>query len=192
MHPWNDLSGSLSHLGPWSVKERLLIILQQASYKLSGAGVLHILFDARYPEVVSVCRHFRLFCVFFVLSTVHTCHALLTYNRQALLYTANSHSLPVFTGFIPPDLQLIVRFRSHHHHPREGPGALSRSELTDPRRALRRRRRKRGKRGGLHARLKACASRPPLPSLLLANVRSLENKLDELRARTGHTGSCLQ
>lgn len=41
----------------------------------------------------------------------------------------------------------------------------------------------RGKRGGLHARLKARASRPPLPSLLLANVRSLENKLDELRAR---------
>ncbi len=48
---------------------------------------------------------------------------------------------------------------------------------------LRRRRRKRGKRGGLHARLKARANRPPLPSLLLANVRSLENKLDELRAR---------
>ncbi|KAI4889154.1 hypothetical protein NFI96_009762 [Prochilodus magdalenae] len=44
-------------------------------------------------------------------------------------------------------------------------------------------RRKRGKRGGLHARLKARAMRPPLPSLLLANVRSLENKLDELRAR---------
>lgn len=41
--------------------------------------------------------------------------------------------------------------------------------------------RRRGKRGGLHARLKA--SRPPLPSLLLANVRSLENKMDELRTR---------
>ncbi|KAK0135720.1 hypothetical protein N1851_028397 [Merluccius polli] len=45
-------------------------------------------------------------------------------------------------------------------------------------------RRRRGKRGGLHARLKARATRPPLPSLLLANVRSLENKMDELRART--------
>ncbi|KAK2918358.1 hypothetical protein Q8A73_002729 [Channa argus] len=56
----------------------------------------------------------------------------------------------------------------------EAPGS---SELADPRKALRRRRRKRGKRGGLHARVKARASRPPLPSLLLANVRSLENKL---------------
>ncbi|KAL7838324.1 hypothetical protein AOLI_G00267280 [Acnodon oligacanthus] len=42
---------------------------------------------------------------------------------------------------------------------------------------------KRGKRGGLHARLKARATRPPLPSLLQANVRALENKLDELRTR---------
>ncbi|KAK2905565.1 hypothetical protein Q8A73_009508 [Channa argus] len=80
-------------------------------------------------------------------------------------------------------LELIVRSQSHHrNHPggHEAPGS---SELADPRKALRRRRRKRGKRGGLHARLKARASRPPLPSLLLANVRSMENKLDELRAR---------
>ncbi|KAI3375874.1 hypothetical protein L3Q82_003761 [Scortum barcoo] len=44
-------------------------------------------------------------------------------------------------------------------------------------------RHRQGKRAGLHARLKARSNRPPLPSLLLANVRSLENKLDELRAR---------
>lgn len=42
---------------------------------------------------------------------------------------------------------------------------------------------RRGKRGGLHARLKARTSRPPLPSVLLAKVRSLENKMDELRTR---------
>lgn len=40
-----------------------------------------------------------------------------------------------------------------------------------------------GKKGGLHARLKARATRPPLPSLLLANIRSLENKMDELTTR---------
>ena len=118
------------------------------------------------------------------MSIEHTCHALLTYNRQALLDIENSHRIPVFTGFTPPELQLIVCPRSHHHHSREGPGALSWSVLAEPRRALRRRRHKRDKRGGLHARLKACGSRPPLPSLLLANVRSLENKLDELIART--------
>lgn len=42
---------------------------------------------------------------------------------------------------------------------------------------------KRGMRGGLHARLKACIRWPPLTSPLLANMRSLENKLDKLRAR---------
>ncbi|KAI4905306.1 hypothetical protein NFI96_022731, partial [Prochilodus magdalenae] len=84
---------------------------------------------------------------------------------------------------------LLDKFRqscntsSHRHHPHEGPEPTTSSEYAYPRIALRRRRRKLGKRGGLHARLKACASRPPLPSLLLANVRSLENKLDELRAR---------
>ncbi|KAI3376130.1 hypothetical protein L3Q82_016660, partial [Scortum barcoo] len=46
--------------------------------------------------------------------------------------------------------------------------------------------RRRGKRGGLLARLKANAGRPPIiPSLFLSNVRSLDNKLDLLRLRLG-------
>ncbi|KAI3358988.1 hypothetical protein L3Q82_015368 [Scortum barcoo] len=45
------------------------------------------------------------------------------------------------------------------------------------------RKQKRGKRGGLLARLKANAGRPPIPSLFLSNVRSLDNKLDLLRLR---------
>jgi hypothetical protein len=32
------------------------------------------------------------------------------------------------------------------------------------------------------------ANKPPLPSILLANVKSLENKLDELRSRLLSTG----
>ena len=43
--------------------------------------------------------------------------------------------------------------------------------------------RKRGKRAGLQVRLKQCGSKAPLPSLLLANVQSLENNLDELKTR---------
>ena len=31
--------------------------------------------------------------------------------------------------------------------------------------------------------LRKCENRPPLPSILLANVQSLDNKLDELRSR---------
>lgn len=44
-------------------------------------------------------------------------------------------------------------------------------------------RRPRGKRAGVRNRLRARAHRTPLPSILLANVQSLENKLDDLRAR---------
>ncbi|KAK3509535.1 hypothetical protein QTP70_001183 [Hemibagrus guttatus] len=41
----------------------------------------------------------------------------------------------------------------------------------------------RGKRAGVSNRLRDCAHRTPLPSILLANIESLENKLDDLRAR---------
>jgi len=45
------------------------------------------------------------------------------------------------------------------------------------------RERKRGRRGGLQAKLRANPHRPSLPSVFLANVRSLTNKTDELRLR---------
>lgn len=41
----------------------------------------------------------------------------------------------------------------------------------------------RGKRAGIRNRLRKRAYSPPLPSILLANVQSLENKMDDLRAR---------
>ncbi len=41
---------------------------------------------------------------------------------------------------------------------------------------------KRGKRAGVLVRLRRRAFRPPLPTILLANVQSLDNKLCELRA----------
>ncbi len=50
----------------------------------------------------------------------------------------------------------------------------------------RRRRRKRGKRAGILVRLRRRAFRPPLPTILLANVQSLDNKLCELRARISY------
>ncbi|KAK1802485.1 hypothetical protein P4O66_022156, partial [Electrophorus voltai] len=45
------------------------------------------------------------------------------------------------------------------------------------------RKRPRGKRAGVRNRLRARAHRATLPSILLANVQSLDNKLDNLRAR---------
>ncbi len=47
----------------------------------------------------------------------------------------------------------------------------------------RRRKKHRGRRAGIRDRLRKRAHSPPLPSILLANVQSLENKMDDLRAR---------
>ncbi len=46
-----------------------------------------------------------------------------------------------------------------------------------------RRRKHRGRRAGIRNRLRKRAHSPPLPSILLANVQSLDNKMDDLRAR---------
>ncbi|KAI3369115.1 hypothetical protein L3Q82_025439 [Scortum barcoo] len=78
-------------------------------------------------------------------------------------------------------MQFFVRSTPTCHWERGGLPAPRLSENGARKRHTSRHRR--GKRAGLDARLKACANQPPLPSLLLANVRSLENKLDELRAR---------
>ncbi len=43
------------------------------------------------------------------------------------------------------------------------------------------RKQKRGKRGGIRARLVANPHKPAIPTILLANVRSLDNKLDYIR-----------
>ncbi len=45
---------------------------------------------------------------------------------------------------------------------------------------------KRGKRAGVLVRLRRRAFQPPLPTILLANVQSLDNKLCELRARISY------
>lgn len=49
--------------------------------------------------------------------------------------------------------------------------------------------RKRGKRGGVLARLRQHPTRPPLPSKLLANVQSLDNKLDDLHCEPALRGT---
>ncbi len=50
----------------------------------------------------------------------------------------------------------------------------------------RHRRWKRGKRAGVLVRLRRRAFRPPLPTILLTNIQSLDNKLCELRARISY------
>ncbi len=61
---------------------------------------------------------------------------------------------------------------------------LRNNELNDDHLNNRRRQKKhRGRCAGIRNRLRERAHSPPLPSILLANVQSLENKMDDLRAR---------
>ncbi len=65
------------------------------------------------------------------------------------------------------------------------PLEILRSTAADKGRLNDTRRRKKhcGKRAGIRNRLRKRAHSPPLPSILLANVQSLDNKMDDLRAR---------
>ncbi|KAK7888822.1 hypothetical protein WMY93_024382 [Mugilogobius chulae] len=100
--------------------------------------------------------------------------AIVRYSREELLNICRVQPEfePNLLGF-----EFLLRL-DPTNTPKQAPGvdAFDRRKTVHPKR-------RRGKRGGLHARLKARANKPPLPSLLLANVRSLENKMDDLRAR---------
>ena len=100
----------------------------------------------------------------------------------------------VILGFITYSREELLNIRSastHHQYDQEyvfrdadsvfclSPRTTEWIPCSDPKKRLR----KRGKRGGLLVRLRRRAHRAPLPSILLANVQSLDNKVDEIRAR---------
>ena len=93
----------------------------------------------------------------------------ITYNRESLLRirkTSTHHSRDLLT----PDLTLFPELRRT-----DGQAGVRPWTVSQPR--------KRGRRAGVLVRLRRRAHRPPLPTILLANVQSLDNKLCELRAR---------
>ncbi|KAI4889038.1 hypothetical protein NFI96_000828 [Prochilodus magdalenae] len=116
-------------------------------------------------------------CLFESHSPSHFSSGTVSYSREALLEFGKVHHELTFSL---SDFDFLLRSDTADTS-QQGPAAPASGRRCSGR--TERPRRKLGKRGGLHARLKARAMRPPLPSLLLANVRSLENKLDELRAR---------
>ena len=100
----------------------------------------------------------------------------------------------VILGFITYSWEELLNIRAastHHQYDQEydfpeaypvfclPPRTMDWMPAGDPKQ----RRRKRGKRGGLLVRLRKWAHHAPLPSILLANAQSLDNKVDEIRAR---------
>uniref|UniRef100_A0A1A8GH13 Reverse transcriptase domain-containing protein n=1 Tax=Nothobranchius korthausae TaxID=1143690 RepID=A0A1A8GH13_9TELE len=98
------------------------------------------------------------------------------YNRQSLCYLKNTDNV------IQDELRETLRELGLLREPGLDGSALP--DASGRRRAPRKRcarKRKRGKRAGVCNRLKTNSTRPALPSIILSNVRSLDNKLDYIR-----------
>ncbi len=113
---------------------------------------------------------FYLFFTFLLLFLIRVSSAMIMYDRRTLLDIGQR-----YTNLIQDTLSTDPAW------PLE---ILRNNELNNDHLNNRRRRRKhRGRRAGIRNRLRKRAQSPPLPSILLANVQSLENKMDDLRAR---------
>lgn len=128
------------------------------------------------------------------------------YNRSQLLGLRNSNFLSDLSG---------VMFALEHKaldelgilHQQDPEACKAADSSSDTGRCWRRRKRwgrpsmsrkrcarlsKRGSRAGISARLKAKPNRPALPSILLSNVRSLENKISQIGSNYTKDGEGLQ
>ncbi len=114
-----------------------------------------------------LCSFFCSFLLFYVLDVV----SITVYDRDMLLNIGSSIAQR------KPDFEFL------------NAGGLFTDMASEPfvwAARPRKRRRKRGKRAGVLVRLRRRAFRPPLPTILLANVQSLDNKLCKLRARISY------
>ncbi len=117
-------------------------------------------------KIVFLC----VFIFYFYLSFIRVTSAMIMYDKRTLLDIGQR-----YTNLIQDTLYTDPAW----------PLEILRSTEADKGRLnnTRRRRKHRGKRAGIRYRLRNRAHSPPLPSILLANVQSLDNKMDDLRAR---------
>ncbi len=136
-------------------------------------------FSKMAPSMAAVLRAPRKLCslsyvlfvilLFYVLDVV----SITVYDRDTLL------NIGSIVAQLKPDFEFL------------NAGALFTDTVSEPfvwaaRSRTRKRRRKRGNRAGVLVRLRLRPLRPPLPTILLANIQSLDNKLCELRARISY------
>ncbi len=109
---------------------------------------------------------YLLFYLLLISIFTHITSALITYDKSTLLDIGNRFTNLVQDTLSPnPSWPLeILRNAENKGH-------------------RRRNKKHRGNSAGIRNRLRKRAHSPPLPSILLANVQSLENKMDDLRAR---------
>ncbi len=113
---------------------------------------------------------FYLFFIFLLLFLIRVSSAMIMYDRRTLLDIGQRYTnLIQNTLSADPAWPLEILLNN----------VLNNDHLNN----RRRRRKHRGRRAGIRNRLRKRAHSPPLPIILLANVQSLENKMDDLRAR---------
>ncbi len=116
-------------------------------------------------RIVLLCVFFNLFLLF-----TRVTSAMIIYDKRTLLDIGQRYTnLIQDTLFTNPTWPLEILRNTE----------LNKGHLNNPSR----RRKHSGRRAGIRNRLRKRAHSPPLPSILLANVQSLENKMDDLRAR---------
>uniref|UniRef100_A0A672I8N9 Reverse transcriptase domain-containing protein n=2 Tax=Salarias fasciatus TaxID=181472 RepID=A0A672I8N9_SALFA len=99
------------------------------------------------------------------------------YSRQAFFHIRRSKICRVLTT----ELEYLLKELGLLRCPANSPDSPATPPPVRRRRKRCARTRKRGKRGGVRARLEAKPTRPAIPSILLANVRSLDSKMDDIR-----------
>ncbi len=113
------------------------------------------------------------FCFFTYIFTfsLYTCNICNAYLRQKTLLDIGHRSTNLLQDILSTDPAWPLEILWNTE--------LNKGHLNNPKR----RRKHSGKRAGIRNRLRKRAHSPLLPSILLANVQSLENKMDDLRAR---------
>ncbi len=125
------------------------------------------MFGRRPGRSARLCFYLLFYLLWFLFFT-HITSALITYDKSTLLDIGNR-----FTNLVQDTL-------SPNPNPAWPLEILRNAENKGHRR---RNKKHRGNSAGIRNRLRNRAHSPPLPSILLANVQSLENKMDDLRAR---------
>lgn len=114
-----------------------------------------------------ICIYAIFFCSLFLQS-----YASITYDFEAL------HKIATSTLYLHPGI--LCESSSWPREILRDSNTNNGYKSSQPRRW---KKKHRGKRAGVRNKLRTRAHRPPLPSILLANVQSLDNKLDDIRAR---------
>ncbi len=113
-------------------------------------------------RIVLLCVCFYLFFIFLLLFLIRVSSAMIMYDRRTLLDIGQRYTNLIQNTLSADPAWPLEILRNN---------VLNKDHLNN----RRRRRKHRGRRAGIRNRLRKRAHSPPLPSILLANVQSLEN-----------------